>query len=41
MRNVVYALLPVAVFAVYSFGLSALMVIGHVYLSGIDGTLFE
>jgi electron transport complex protein RnfD len=27
MRNVVYALLPVAVFAVYSFGLSALMVI--------------
>jgi electron transport complex protein RnfD len=27
MRNVVYALLPVAAFAVYSFGLSALMVL--------------
>jgi electron transport complex protein RnfD len=27
MRNVVYAMLPVAVFAVYSFGLSALMVL--------------
>jgi electron transport complex protein RnfD len=42
MRNVVYAMLPVAAFAVYSFGLSALMVlVTSTGCGGIDGAFFE